>query len=335
MKLISVRDLKPEMIVAKPIFNENGICLIGEKFVLNERVIERIKELKLEKIWVYNDFQEINNYLISELKLRLISSIESIYNCDNSSKKYKLKLIKYKETIEMVLDWVLRDDICIRLLDEIKTYSEEVFKHSVDVARVSLIIGLNLDFDTSKLINLCKAALLHDIGKVETDSERLKNLTRPKKESHSKLGYMKLKNINKFNSSIYLTVLEHHERYDETKCSSNIKKNIFARIVNVANVYSNMTRAEAGKEKYSKSETLEYLFADCSRQFDPELINKFASNFPLYEVGQLVRLSNGKDALVVKNNESCLSRPIVRVITENKGLGEEIDLTSSYNITIL
>jgi HD-GYP domain-containing protein (c-di-GMP phosphodiesterase class II) len=240
--------------------------------------------------------------------------------------------------VNAVVDSVIKDIECISLLAEIKSASDDMYMHSVDVARISLITGINMNFNVSELVNLCKAALLHDIGKLEF----LKKAPNYIKEHpyeykrHPLLGYEKLKQSNNFETSVYVSVLQHHERYDGNgypRGMKGINITIFAKIISIADFYANML--QAAERKYSKSEILEVLYADFSKQFDPKILSIFVSKFPLYEIGEIVSLSTGDTAIVVQNNEECIARPIVRVLNKNKELGSEINLFKTLNITIL
>jgi HD-GYP domain-containing protein (c-di-GMP phosphodiesterase class II) len=219
-----------------------------------------------------------------------------------------------------------------------------MYEHAVDVARVSVLIGANMSLKKEQLVSLCEAAMMHDIGKTQVESGALckKNeLTDEETEAmkvHPSLGCQIIKSTGKFSAPVYIPVLQHHERYDGTGYPEGVvgkKINLYSRIIKIADVYSNMRTGTAVIEPYSQADTLEYFYADGSKQFDPEILKVFLSKIPVYEVGQIIKLSNGKKAFVVQNNESALARPIVRVLGENKTLGEEIDLYVNCNITII
>lgn len=342
MKEINIRDLKPGMLVGKPVYNENGVCLVAENFSLNDKSIERIQKLNQIKIWINDDYVVIRDYLANELKLRVIKCFES--TCTSYSSKKVVsddeKLAKQKSIVEGVVKDVTCDTECIKLLNDLKTSNEKTYLHSVEVARISLITGINLNLKESELIILCKAALLHDIGKVESSksASHSSRIHFDKTKSHPKLGYEKLKETKKFNSLVYVSVYQHHERYDGNGYPRYIKNKditLFAKIISVANFFSNLLIGNTSKEPYSISEALECLYTDSSRQFDPKILKIFVSKLPVYEIGQIIKLSSGDKAVVIHNNEACISRPIVRIFNENKTLGSEIDLSEIFNVTIL
>ena len=56
-------------------------------------------------------------------------------------------------------------------IKDLRTYDNYTYKHSVNVAVISTIIGIYLSYDEESLYELCLAALMHDIGKTKIDQE--------------------------------------------------------------------------------------------------------------------------------------------------------------------
>lgn len=346
MRLVNVDDLEEGMIVAKPIYNENGRCLVNIGFELNSKTIQRIGMLDYERLWIKDEYDYINDYLSDELKLKTVRCIKSVFTGYASKKvKFDLKKIdELKEVIENVVDEIMINNQCVIQLSNLRNFNNNMYEHAVDVARVSVLIGVNMNLPKDKLVNLCEAAMLHDIGKTFIDSELVNKNTEFTKEEideinkHSILSYEIMKATGKFSIPSYVPSLQHHERYDGTGYPNGIKGekiNLYARIIQIANVYSNMRTGTSNTRTYSQSEVLEYFYADGSKQFDPKILKIFFDKVPIYEVGQIIKLSNGKKAFVIQNNEKALARPLLRVLDEGNTLGEEIDLSLNNNITII
>lgn len=68
------------------------------------------------------------------------------------------------------------------------------------------------------------------------------------------------------------------------------------------------------------------LARQAGRAFAPSGINKFLRTVGLFPVGSLVQLSDGRLAMVVRQNDRALFRPIVR-ITDGEQMHDELDLT--------
>lgn len=346
MRLTYVDDLEPGMLVAKAIYNENGQCLIRANFELNDKVIDRIRLLDYDRLWIKDEYDYVSDYLSEELKLKAVRSIKSIIT-GYTAKKIDFdskKIDELKDVVENVVEEIMGNRQCVIQLSNLKNFNNGMYEHAVDVARISVLIGANMNLKKDQLVNLCEAAMMHDIGKTKISPSLLSKKTEFTKEEieeitkHPALSYQFIKETRRFNAPVYITVLQHHEKYDGTGYPDGLKGekiNLYARIIKIADVYSNMRSGTSNTKGYSQSEVLEYFYADASRQFDPNILKIFLAKVPVYEVGQVIKLSTGQRAFVAQNNESALARPIVRVLGENKTLGEEIDLFKNCNITIM
>lgn len=346
MRLTYIEDLEPGMLVAKPIYNENGQCLISVNFELNDKIIERIKLLDYDRLWIKDEYDYVSDYLSDELKLRAVRSIKSVF-IGYATKKVSFdmkKIDELKDVVENTVEEIISNRQCVIQLSNLKNFSNSMYEHAVDVARVSVLIGANMNLKKDQLVDLCEAAMLHDIGKTQISSGLFnKNSEFTKEEmeemtKHTVLGHRIMKETKRFKATAYVPVLQHHEKYDGTGYPEGVKGekiNLYARIIKIADVYSNMRTGTVNSKPYSQSDVLEYFYADASTQFDPKILKIFLAKVPVYEVGQIIKLSTGQKAFVAQNNESALARPIVRVLGENKTLGEEIDLYKNCNITII
>lgn len=89
-------------------------------------------------------------------------------------------------------------------ISALKTSDEYTFKHSVDVATISMIIARNLGMSSKDVYNIGIAGLLHDMGKSKIPSEILNKPARLTDEEfaimkqHSELGYNILKEKKNF-----------------------------------------------------------------------------------------------------------------------------------------
>jgi len=57
---------------------------------------------------------------------------------------------------------------------DLKSYDDYIYRHSVNVAVLSTIIGIGAGYGLDELKDLCLAAIFHDLGKILID-ERILN----------------------------------------------------------------------------------------------------------------------------------------------------------------
>jgi HD-GYP domain-containing protein (c-di-GMP phosphodiesterase class II) len=81
------------------------------------------------------------------------------------------------------------------------------------------------------------------------------------------------------------------------------------------------------------SEVLEYTMAMSGTEFDPNLVKILARKIALYPIGYEVELSDGRNAVVVKNYKDFTLRPVVKIL----GTGELVNLrddVAARNVTV-
>jgi putative nucleotidyltransferase with HDIG domain len=155
--------------------------------------------------------------------------------------------------------------------------------HSERVADIALKIGKSLGLDTSSLINLQRAAFLHDIGKIGVP---VAVLDKPGKLSHEEFNLIKahpqigrriLEPIKAYDEIIPM-VVEHHERFDGKGYPDGIKGSsisLGARILAVADVYDALKSDRPYRDGMPFEQVIEIIKQEAGRQFDPVIVNAF------------------------------------------------------------
>ncbi|MGG5459978.1 sensor domain-containing diguanylate cyclase/phosphohydrolase [Clostridium sp. B9] len=191
-------------------------------------------------------------------------------------KVYREKLIYEKEINKRIVE---------ALQDNLSKKHKETKDHIERVEEYAFKLGRKMNLDEKCLLNLCKLAKLHDIGKVGIPIEILSKpgkLTNDEFEiikTHSEKGYR----IAQFNLDIeHLAqgILAHHERYDGFGYPLGLKgENIpfLARIICVVDAFDAMTGERTYKRKMSKKEAKLELERCSGTQFDPKVVETFLS----------------------------------------------------------
>ena len=216
----------------------------------------------------------------------------------------------------------------------LKTSDEYTFRHSVDVATISAIIGKKYGLNDKELHELLVAGLLHDMGKSKIP---LEILNKPGKltdeefaimKSHSTLGYNILKEKNEFPPQILLGVLMHHEKLNGKGYPMGVTEEkipTYARIISVADIYDALVTKRPYKEPFGQREAMEMVLA-MGDALDIKALECFSKSVILYPVDSLVQLSNGQLAKVVANNPDYPMRPkVVEIET-----GRVLDLANDF-----
>lgn len=323
--------LREGMLLAKNLYGKNDDLMLKAGTILDARYINGIRKLGYNGIYIEDDLSkniEIESVINEDLKRETIKGIKNvfIYAEQQNVKKYNLKIEETKKYVENIVDEILgNNNVMINMID-LKVFDDYTFYHSLNVAVLSIVMGVALKLNRDELNKLGYGALLHDVGKVFIKKETLNKpgkLTDKEFEEvkkHSELGYKYLKREFDMPVKSYVGTLEHHERYNGTGYPSGKRGDdicLFGRIIAIADVYDALTSDRPYKKAFLPSEAMEYIMGNCGEAFDPELVLIFASKVAPYPIGTCIELSNGKTGIILQNYEDCCMRPKIKVFKYN------------------
>ena len=171
------------------------------------------------------------------------------------------------------------------------------YRHTVNMAILSTSLGLSLEYEKKKLIDLCVCALMHDIGMLKLPSQVFLNdrtLTDHEKkaiEAHPTLAYRILKSTS-VAESVALGVLEHQERFDGTGYPRKLLGDaisLYARIVAVASSYSAIISHRPFRSGRSGHEGILDLLKTNRRYYDERVLKALVYCISLYPLGLIAR----------------------------------------------
>lgn len=204
-------------------------------------------------------------------------------------------------------------------ISTLKVSDEYTFKHSVDVATMSMIVAKKLGMSHEEIYDIGIAGLLHDIGKSKIPNEILNKPGRLTDEEfdimkqHSVFGYRILQEKKDIKESIKMAVLQHHEKINGNGYPLGVgvaQITPFAKILSVVDIYDALVTERPYKEGFSPRDAVEMLMA-MTAELDIVSLRGFLGSVILYPVGTTVQLSNGECARVVENYEETILRPKV------------------------
>ena len=208
----------------------------------------------------------------------------------------------------------------------LKDIDKYTYKHSINVAVYSVIMGIALNYPHQELYDLALGALLHDIGK-KYISPRI--LNKPGKltyeefatvKKHPQLGYNLVKNNKDLNPLSKTAILQHHENEDGSGYPFNLKGhkiNKFGKIIHMTDVYDALVSKRVYKEALSPQNALDYIKDNKGIYFDKYMSDMFLRTAPVYPKNSEVTLSNGEKGIVCKNFINDILRPDIKLANGN------------------
>jgi HD-GYP domain-containing protein (c-di-GMP phosphodiesterase class II) len=365
MRFVPLEFAKPGNCLAKTIFDNNGRILLREGVILTEIFLIRIKRLNIYSLYINDEYSDtvIDDVIKPELRQTAIKAVKdafysfekySLYsdNTNFNDKKFALEKHVYFESIgsiaKNIIDEILsKQNVMINLVD-IKSMDNYTYQHSVNVAVIALVLGVQLQLNQNELYTLCMGALIHDIGKTlipknillkpgPLNDEELKTI-----KEHTTKGYDYLKGCLDISAPSRIVALQHHERYDGKGYPDCIKdKSIsrFARMVAIADVYDALTSDRPYRKAMSPNDAVEYILSHGDTQFDFEMVKVFSKAIVPYTPGTIVKLSTGDTCVVTDVFPNFALRPQVKVIKKGPNdnaqeVGTIISLVDQLGIVI-
>ncbi len=340
MRLIPIELSKPGDYLAKTIFDNDGRVLLREGVMLTEIFLIRIKRLKIYSIYINDKYSDImiEDVIKPELRQNAIKAIKETFysfekyslhsnNINFNEKKFSKEKQSYFESIgniakDIIDEIISKKNVMINLVD-IKSMDNYTYQHSVNVAVISLVLGVQLQLNQNELYTLCMGALIHDIGKVLIPKDLLLKpgpLTDEEfkiMKLHTTKGYDYLKGSLDISAPARIVALQHHEKMNGFGYPDNIKDksiNKFARIVAIADVYDALTSDRPYRKAMSPNDAVEYILAHGDTQFDYDMVKAFSKAVVPYPPGTLVKLSTGDTAVVTAVFPNFALRPEVKII---------------------
>lgn len=334
MRYVKTINLKQGDVLARDITDIKGnILLRANNTVLSEFIISKLKERKIGGIYIIDELSkdlEIEDEIPSQIKYMAVDALEKkeVQQTQELSKK----IVESFKTTEIDLN---------RMLGE-TTY----YERALNICELCLNVGKRLNMNNNDLIKLSASALLSDIGLILNEKEKeqildseLENLKKlllnlPISETYPILSKYVVSKAYA-DPMIVHSVYYHSENENGTGVVQDFYKKFgidrncdirsTAKIIHICSDYVDTLLRE--NDFIKARNQIEKGIVD--KLYNYEIAAIFLKFIPIYPIGTIVKLSNGEEAIVIKNNEGYPLTPVVKLKT-----GEIIDLTKVLNIVI-
>ena len=345
-RLVRTRQLKEGMKIDQSVVDRAGRNLVQKGSILDNYVIESLLRMGIMMVYIQTGEESDDDIeksispqarkqierlrtddrskveLSNSVKTRVAEGIQYIYANAGSD-----QLADTTNNIASNLMTAINNNDAIAIdINALKTSDEYTFKHSVDVATMSMILAKQQGLSQKQIYEIGVAGLLHDIGKTKIP---LEILNKPGKltdeefavmKQHPVFGYHMINDKNEFSNEISLAILQHHEKMNGKGYPMGItgdKIDLFARLISVSDIYDALVTERPYKKPFSPRDAVEMIMS-MTEELDINVMRCFLESVILYPVGTDVALSNGETARIVENVPNAVLRPKVLGLTTGK-----------------
>lgn len=341
-EFLYVNELKPGMVIKKNVIKDADF-LIREGTIVTEDIIFRLNkayffekiEVNISKEVIEQSTREAEAQKVEEIFQEISTSLKDLFQKLDEIKDDKVNALKVFS--EKIQNMIKSTEIVISNVLFKGSGKDHIYRHGVNVAILSALLGKWIGLEPSKINLLIYAALLHDFGMTKLEEPVLEKgdiLLEEKYKvikKHPKTGYTYVDSISLLDKTVSYGVLMHHEREDGSGYPLAItgeKIHCFAKIIAIADELDVMNSDETYKDSRGPFEILEIIKEKSLHKLDYEYSKIFLEHIVNYYMGEDVILSTGEKAKILQINMNDLARPLVLKD------GEFIDLSKNKDVRI-
>jgi putative nucleotidyltransferase with HDIG domain len=233
-----------------------------------------------------------------------------------------------RKIIDGLARLVVQDRTSLMALTALKKYDNYTFTHMVNVSALAMAQARALNIQGPLLREFGFAALMHDIGKVNTPVEVL---NKPDKLTKDEFEIMKqhvvdgahiLRRTPEMPALAPIVAFEHHLKQDLSGYPEHIgsrKLNLCTMIVSIADVFDALRSTRPYRKGLATDRIRTIMGEQDSPAFNQPLLKRFVNLMGLFPVGNLVRLSTDELAVVSAEHPTDPFRPQVKIISDKSG----------------
>lgn len=343
MRRINTKNAKKGMTLGRAIYDSRGYELIPNGATITAELMKtfsiyEIAELFIED-WRVADVP-VQPLIAPELEGMATQALRTIIVESQGEKLIPDELLEEAENpiIEMTRE------LFPEVIGEInasgcQSLKEYAFQQPAKVTGLSLLIGRRMELGMLELAGVGMAALFKDIGYILLPFG-LQDKVKPTSEEelqirqHAALGAEIMGQLSRFGPEVSEAIYSHHERWDGSGYPDGLSGKdipLFARIVAVADSYYEMASKRPDRPGYMPHEAVEYIMAFSGDLFDPEMVEIFTRQVPLYPTGVTVQLNTGETGIISNSNLGHVGRPTIRICFDERSrqIREPYDLNLS------
>jgi HD-GYP domain-containing protein (c-di-GMP phosphodiesterase class II) len=243
MRLCAVEELKPGMVMARAIYDDNYRLLVSVGVVLDHRIIERLKKQGFYQVFIeepgtedvrppemisdkvrhqanrvlHRSFTNITN--AAEIREATVEDVNKLLD-KGTQYQHLVDIPDVRSIVKNIIEDLMSNNITLFEAPLFRGYLGRHYEHALNTAILAVLIGQRYRYDRQELIMLGMGGLLHDIGKMmlpkllDKIPEAYDEEEAEMMEQHPLLGGRLLGTIPQASYKEIACVEQHHEQQD-------------------------------------------------------------------------------------------------------------------------
>lgn len=351
MLLLGVDSVQAGMTLARPVLHpdRSDLLLLAKGFDLDDSIIALLRQQGITHVWItFPGLEELDERIsedVARSHMELYRVLDESIDRLEHRVELKVDVQRYRKAVHHMLADIVAHANHDVIMHQLRACGTRLTGHQANCAYLALLVGAHLggylraerrtlQSDVAEnTAQLGLGALLHDVGKAGLDSKMrdtciLDDESRWEEyRSHTARGFEIVR--EQISPVAAHVVYHHHQRYDgggfpsvKTAMSSETtplmgnKIHVFCRIVAAVNVLDHLLSPRGTNDLVPTIVAMSQLCSDRFKGwFDPVIIEAIRRLIPPFMTGQIVRLSDGAEAVVVENRFDAPTRPSVKILT--------------------
>jgi HD-GYP domain-containing protein (c-di-GMP phosphodiesterase class II) len=244
MRICSIKDLKPGMMLGKSLFSEKGQLLLRAGFLFDAEILRLLRETGRSAVYILEEGTEdiIPEDIISEETRcsatqafhETISKVAEAAAFRQDIPPEKLATVikrgaEYRNVVDIdrisgeitsIVDEIMDSSVSVLNQTLMKSRTGYNTEHAVDTALTAVLIGRKLNYNRRELVELGAGSFLHDVGKLalpdllKKDPAEYSEQEQAIMREHPVFGQQLLENSTDRFFMAQAAILQHHERQD-------------------------------------------------------------------------------------------------------------------------
>ena len=311
MQFVEIKDLKPGMRLAKPIYNKMGVMLYDRNTSLAASGIKNIENFGLIGLFILEPAEPLPPLTEEELRFE---QFQTIYMFQIRKIMHLLQNDNEPETLHDLVADILKHygtlDHKMRFTQILRSSADYVYKHSISTAILYAMMANVLGYSKREMEHLVTAALLYDMGYlfvpryILDKKDALEDNDRRIIQECRKRGFQLLyPDTNKylFNAEVLNTIQQTHSILAAQSLNDlqgkNFSKN--ALILTVADKFDQLTAMNLHHAPISEIAAIR-LLRKTPQLYNAQVVSALANCIQILPSGCSVDLTNGEKAIVLE-----------------------------------